>query len=70
MKANEIRIGGIVRVDNLQFHPNLKGVAMVVKGIFTNEKDYVVRLERLIPSFDIFTEYSQLIQFIKPIPLT
>ena len=70
IQANEIRIGNIVTVDNPQFHPNLKDVPMVIKGIFTTERDYAVKLEHQIPSDYIFTEYSQLIQFIKPIPLT
>lgn len=70
MKANEIRIGNIITVDNPQFHPNLKDVPMVIKGIHTTERGYAVKLEHLIPSDDIFTEYSQLIQFINPIPLT
>lgn len=70
MKANELIIGNIVTVDNPQFHPNLKDVPMVIKGIHTTERGYAVKLEHLIPSDDIFTEYSQLIQFIIPIPLT
>lgn len=70
IQANELRIGNIVTVDNPQFHPNLKDVPMVIKGIHTTERGYAVKLEHLIPSDDIFTEYSQLIQFIIPIPLT
>lgn len=70
MKANEIRIGNIVTVDNPLFHPNLKDVPMLIKGIYETERGYAVKLEHIVPSDDIFTEYSQLTQFIRPIPLT
>lgn len=70
IKAGDIMIGNIVTVDNLQFHPQLKDVPMVVKGISSNEKGYGVKLERVIPDDDIFADYSQLLKFIRPIPLT
>jgi hypothetical protein len=77
MEARELRIGNLVTIDNEEFWPKLKGIPFIVHSITPslsinldkwsysiglismNEKEnYVVPL------------YSQLIEFIEPIPLT
>lgn len=73
MKANELRIGNIVRVDNESCHPQLKDVLMRVVSIEHRHDlpEYSVRIERVVKdNSDVNANYSQLIRFIKPIPLT
>lgn len=70
MKANKLRLGNIVMVDNPEHHPRLKGIELRVIGveetIFKGKKDFSIRLE------DVRNRetYAKLIRFIKPVKLT
>jgi len=76
MKANELRIGNLVKVDNLEYHPKLKEIPFVVTGIteavgFENERTHTIGIDHINKKPNTYyPSYSQLIQFIKPIPLT
>jgi hypothetical protein len=72
----ELRIGNFLEVDNMQYHPSLKGVVLKVTGIspakgLEDEWTHSVGL-RPIEKLNArsINSYSQLMQFIKPIPLT
>ena len=78
MSDLKLMVGDIVTVDNLEFHPKLKGVPLVVTGykkcldiddrtIWT----YCYDLEHInkLPK-TLYQDYSQLSRFIQPITLT
>ena len=75
MKANELRIGNYVVIDNETSWPHLKDIPMVVMGISQNmgfDSNWTHSLSlRLLESENIISNsFSQLIQFIQPIVLT
>lgn len=71
MKANELRIGNLVTVNNPKYHPKLKGVILRVTSISPNGDDYSVGLEHINQKPNTYYEtYSQFIRFIEPIKLT
>lgn len=71
MKANELRIGNLVTVNNPEYHPKLKGVILRVTSISPNSDDYSVGLEHINQKPNTYYEtYSQFIRFIEPIQLT
>lgn len=75
MKIQELRIGNIVMVDNPKYHQRLGCIPLRVTGfeecVISSRSDHVVRLEHIKQNPDSFYEsYSQLLKFIKPIPLT
>lgn len=73
MKANELRIGNIVYVDNELCHPQLKDVLMKVVSIEQRRDlpEYAITIERVVrDKFDVNVDYGQLIRFVKPVPLT
>lgn len=70
MKAEELRIGNIVTIDNPLAWPSLKDMPVVVFRV-ENKKD------RMFPEStgsvgcsDLKKEYNQFDEFLKPIPLT
>ena len=71
MKKNELRIGNLVTVNNLEYHPKLKGVILRVTSISLNSDDYSVGLEYINQKPNTYyEEYSQFVRFIEPIQLT
>lgn len=75
MKANEIRIGNIVTVDNPKHHPKLKNIPLRVTGIqevdFGNAVECHINLEHINQDPNAYYDtYSQFFRFIRPIPLT
>lgn len=75
MKASELRIGNLVFVDNERHHPELKDTPMIVQSISRSYRQkegyvYYCNLDRLIPDISDLIEYSQLIKFLQPIPIT
>lgn len=71
MKPNELRIGNLVTVNNPEFWPKLKGVALEVMGVSRcqplegyENTDYAVQL---IDRNNYNQTYSQFICFIEPI---
>ena len=71
MKANELRIGNLVTVNNPEYHPKLKGVILRVTSISLNSDDYSVGLEHINQKPNTYYEaYSQFVRFIEPIQLT
>ena len=70
MKANELRIGNLVTVNNPEYHPKLKGVILRVTSISPNGDDYSVGLEHINQKPNTYNEtYSQFLRFIEPIQL-
>lgn len=75
MKANELRIGNFVTVNNPEFRPDLKDIAFEVKAIHEsfsrNSYEYGVGLKHINMISNKYYEYpSQLIRYINPIKLT
>lgn len=71
MKANELRIGNLVTVDNKKYHPSLKGVVLEITSISKNSQGYVLGLKHINQQKNVYYEsYSQYIHFCKPIALT
>jgi hypothetical protein len=76
MTAQELRIGGLVTINNPGFHPGMKGVPVKVCGItptlgLLRENTYTVGLVSLTDRENITVPlYSQYIEYIEPIPLT
>lgn len=76
IKANELRIGNLVTINNPKYHPSATGKIVQVIGIYPtqgyeNEKSHGVNLEEInqLPN-TYYENYSQFICFIDPIPLT
>ena len=77
MKAQDLRIGNLVTIDNEEFHPTMKDIPLQVTQILERES-----LERGIWTHAVSLEYpnklknvyyqnfGQYLEFIKPIPLT
>ena len=63
MKAEELRIGNLVTIDNPKCYAEIKGIPMKVVSI---NKEYAT-LQSLTRYRD---EYSQFFEYIKPIPIT
>lgn len=76
MEAKELRIGNYATIDNEKYHPQVKGISMVVTGVketlgLENELTYSVNLKpTAINPNQYYETYSQFIEYIKPIPLT
>lgn len=76
MKANELRIGNYVTVDNEKYHPKLKSVVLLVQAIdynrdTENKNTHSINLEHINQEENKYYEsYAQFIKFINPIPLT
>ena len=74
MKANELRIGNLVAVNNINHHPELKGEFTEVIGIYESINNKCEEMHSMrIKHFNIhgyYDEYAQYIKFIEPIPLT
>lgn len=76
MKAIELRLGNIVSINNKEQHPNLIGVPLRVTSIhpsigLNGGITHGVCLEEVERKTNQFYGYwSQLIQFIEPIPIT
>ena len=69
IKANELRIGNYINVDNEKYHPNIKDVTLTVTGIqqrvINNEIDHCLNLEITIQKQNTYYEmYNQYIQYI------
>jgi hypothetical protein len=70
MKANELRIGNWVEIDNEKYHNPMKGIPMIVTGIadakgLDNEKSHSISLQKK----DGCMGFNQFIKFIKPISI-
>lgn len=73
VKANELRIGNLVTINNAESWPKLSGKKMIVVAInYNSDLKYYPTSTHHISIFDDTTkrEYSQYIEFIEPIPLT
>jgi len=76
IQATELRIGNLVNVENYKYHPKLKNIPLCVSGInptlgLDQEPSYSISLEHINQKPNTYyVSYSQLIWFIKPIPLT
>ncbi len=73
MDARELRIGNIVTIDNLKHHPLVENIPMEVVGInLLAEGKVSIDLIFLDQSEEsiIYPDFSQFIEFIRPIPLT
>jgi len=71
MKANELRIGNLVLVDNPEYHPKLKDVYLRITGIYQATIEYSIQLEHINQNPNKYYDtYSQFMRFIKPIALT
>lgn len=64
MKANELRIGNYVQINNPSCYFNLKGILFKVVNINKN-KNYSITVES-----ELYEEYNQFIDYIDPILLT
>ena len=70
MKANELRIGNLVTVNNPEYHPRLKGVILRVTSISPNGDEYSIGLEHINQKPNTYYQsYSQFLRFIEPIQL-
>jgi len=76
-KANQLRVGNWVMVNNEKYHPNIKGVMLEITSItetfdlFDKETTHSISLQHVNKKQNTYYEkYSQLIRFIDPIPLT
>jgi len=76
MKANELRIGNLVTLNNERYHPRVHGETLMVTGInqtrgFENEKTHGVSLEHINQKKTTYYDtYSQFICYVEPIALT
>lgn len=76
MKAQDLRIGNLVYVDNEKYWPKLKGIPLEVTGISENcdvdgLSTHSISLKYINQKKNTYYEtYSQFIKFIEPIPLT
>lgn len=75
MKANELRVGNLVSIDNEKSHPTMKDKTCKVIG-FSLRTDKIFPLSDSVISVEYLNRYlneetySQFNEFIKPIPLT
>jgi len=69
MKVRELMIGNLVFVDNEKNHPQLKHKPMLVCSFDRNNKSISIEHVNQHPN-TYYQDYSQFIEFIKPIPLT
>ncbi len=68
MKIEDLRIGNLVRVNNKQFHPNLKGAILRVTGLYERSSNGVIETS---VNLEYGREtYSQFVEYIKPVALT
>jgi len=75
MHLSELRFGNFVLIENEKHHPEIKNIPMVVKSISRNYWQgegyfYYCELDKLIPEKYDLKNYSQKIEFLKPIILT
>ena len=74
MKANELRIGNFVKVNNQKYRPELSDKILVVSGIHTNRVTDKFKSGTSISFYDYYDKYKdtsgQFLEFIEPIPLT
>lgn len=74
--ASQLRIGNLVIVDNEKYHPKLKDVVLEITEInesmgFDFKNSHGIGLKHINQKpYTYYERYSQLIAFIKPIPLT
>lgn len=62
VNANELRIGNWVLINNPEYHPQLMGNPVIVKGIY-DRGGYIINVDH---GED---QYSQYLSFVRPIPL-
>jgi hypothetical protein len=67
MKANELRIGNLVFVDNTQYWSELKGIYLEVTSI--SSESVSLSHVNMHPN-KYYMRYSQLLEYIQPIPIT
>jgi len=76
MKANELRIGNLITIDNSVYWPKLRDLPLIVTHIgqtmnIKGESSHSVGCEHINQKPNTYYEtYSQFIENIKPIPLT
>lgn len=75
MHFSNLRIGNIVMVDNEKHHPEIKDVPMVITSISRNYIHqtgyrYYCELDKLIQEKYDWKNYSQFIEFLKPVEIT
>ena len=76
MKIEELRFGNLVFLDNPESWKELQNIPMKVVGIGRNPTpldgiNETITVEKLYPNkYDIYKDYSQFAQYIKPIQLT
>ena len=68
MKITDLRIGNLVAVKNIQYHPKLKGVTLKVTGV--QERSINGVLEASVNLEYQRETYSQFMEYINPIQLT
>lgn len=70
MKANELRIGNLVTIDNPKHHPSIKGKPLIVLAIDEIDEPKCSLICTDPKENLIIPAYSQFLKFIQPIPLT
>lgn len=75
MEAKDLRIGNYVTIDNKKYHPKMKDVPMIITSISRNyvlNEGYLMYcdLDKLFPGKYEWQNFSQLLEYLKPIPLT
>jgi len=71
MKPEELRIGNIVTINNKEYHPGMKDIPVVVRGISEMHDEYsisLVELERKPNQY--YEDFHQFIKYIEAIPIT
>jgi hypothetical protein len=78
MKAEELRIGNYVKINNIEFHPRLQNRILKVSGINKcvgvvdkTYSNYSINLEHIMQNENYYYDtYSQFLNFVEPIELT
>ena len=73
MKANELRIGNLVTINNEKHYPKMKGINLIVCGIEKLRSDEGAKILLNYPKEQeniVIPAFSQFEQFINPIELS
>lgn len=76
VSVTDLRIGNLVIVDNEKYHPKLKDVVLEITEIYESmdldfKNSHGIGLKHINQKpYTYYERYSQLIVFIKPIPIT
>ena len=73
MKANELRIGNLVAINNEKHHPKMKAIPLIVCGIEKIRSDESAKILLNYPKEQeniVIPAFSQFEEFVNPIELT